>query len=210
MTLYADFQPGLYPTGLAGPYGTAWGRSQGAMKDRVITLAIDAVDAGLVLRCPADALPLLGEDVALPRLPLDTDDSYRSRVSAAWDTWPWAGTRTGLLNVFGLLNPTVTVRIATAHELHRTPWAQWFAFVAQPTIAHRRFWGAPGKWGEGTWGSDAERFVVRSIRRELRRFSNARDRGWVVILRSSPGVWGAPSVWGAPGVWGGRNARWRI
>ena len=53
MTLYRDYQPALHPTALAGPYGTSWGASQGEMKDRVITLAIDAVDAGLVLRAPA-------------------------------------------------------------------------------------------------------------------------------------------------------------
>lgn len=203
----AVYQADITP--LRGRWGQAWARSLGAEKDRTIERARQAVLAGAVTRAPADALPLLGADVALDRLPFDTDDGYRARIAGAWDTWPWAGTRTGLLTVFALLSGTATVRIATAHELHRSPWAQWFAFVDQPTIAHRRLWGAPGKWGTGTWGSDAKRVVVRSIRRELRRFSNARDVGWVVVLRSSPGVWGAPAKWGT-GTWGGRNARWRI
>ena len=208
MTLYADFQPGLYPTGLAGPYGTAWGRSQGTMKDRVITLAIDAVDAGLVLRCPADALPLLGADVSLEQLPGETSTAYRTRISQAWDTWPWAGTRTGLETVFTLLG--LTVRLATAAELGRTPWAQWWAF-ASATGWIRRTWKTGSEfWGSGVWGSTATRDDVRRIRRFARQFSNARDRGWVVILQSSPGVWGAPSTWGAPGVWGARNPRWRV
>ena len=208
MTDYADYQPGLYPTALAGPYGTAWGSSQGTMKDRVITLAIDAVDAGLVLRCTDDALPMLGADVSLEQLPGETSTAYRTRIAGAWDTWPWAGTRTGLETVFTLLG--LTVRLATAAELGRTPWAQWWAF-ASATGWIRRTWKTGSEfWGSGVWGSTATRDDVRRIRRFARQFSNARDRGWVVILQSSPGVWGAPSTWGAPGVWGARNPRWRV
>lgn len=208
MTDYADYQPGLYPTALAGPYGTAWGSSQGTMKDRVITLAIDAVDAGLVLRCTDDALPMLGADVSLEQLPGELDAAYRTRIAGAWDTWPWAGTRAGLETVFTLLG--LTVRLATAAELGRTPWAQWWAF-ASATGWIRRTWKTGSEfWGSGVWGSTATRDDVRRIRRFARQFSNARDRGWVVILQSSPGVWGAPSTWGAPGVWGARNPRWRV
>ena len=208
MTTYAVYQPSLHPTGLAGPYGTAWAASQGTMKDRVITLAADAVDAGLVLRCTADALPLLGADVALEQLPSETSTSYRARILGAWDTWPWAGTRTGLAAVFTLLGLTVT--IATATELSRLPWAQWFAFASATGWTRRAWTSGTATWGSGVWGSTASRDDVRRTRRFTRRFSNARDRGWVVILQSSPGVWGAPSVWGAPGVWGARNPRWRI
>jgi len=211
MTSYADYQPGLYPTGLAGPWGTAWGRSQGTMKDRVITLAIDAVDAGLVLRCPDDALPLLGADVSLEQLPLDDADSYRARIAAAWETWRWAGTRTALTLVFAQLNPEGSTRIATAHELGRTPWAQWWAFLTQPSPPGPRTWSTSGSWGHGVWGSAVPRATVRTVRRLARQFSNARDRGWAVALRSSPGVWGAPSTWNAgAGTWGARNPRWRV
>ena len=218
MTDYATYQPSLHPTALAGPYGLSWGRSQGTMKDRVITLATDALDAGLVLRCPDDALPLLAADVALERLPLDDADTYRARIQGAWETWRWAGTRTALALVFAALNPSGSTRLATAHELARSPWAQWWAFLSQPDPMARRVWGAPGTWGVGIWGAqnptlgatNSDRALVRTVRRLARRFSNARDRGWVVTLQSSPGVWGAPAVWGAPGVWGARNLRWRI
>lgn len=208
MTDYATYQPSLHPTGLAGPYGLAWGASQGTMKDRVITLATDALDAGLVLRCTADALPLLGADVALEQLPGETSTSYRARILGAWDTWPWAGTRTGLESVFTLLGLTVT--LATATELSRLPWAQWFAFASATGWTRRAWTSGTATWGSGVWGSTATRDDVRRVRRFARRFSNARDRGWVVILQSSPGVWGAPAVWGAPGVWGARNPRWRV
>ena len=208
MTLYRDYQPALHPTALAGPYGTSWGASQGTMKDRVITLAVDAVDAGLVLRCTADALPLLGADVALPRIPLESDAEYRVRIAGAWETWRWAGTRTALELVATQFE--LTVRITTAHDLGRVPWAQWFMFTDMAAPFVRRAWDTGSTWGSGVWGSDASREGVRAIKAQLRRFSNARDRGWFVTLQSTPGVWGAPSTWGAPGVWGGRNPRWRI
>ena len=208
MTLYRDYQPALHPTALAGPYGTSWGASQGEMKDRVVTLAVDAVDAGLVLRAPDDALGYLGADVALERLPGEPDARYRARIAAAWAPWPWAGTATALVTVFAQVG-SVSTRLATAHELGRVPWAQWWAFLTLPHPFARRAWGAPGKWGAGVWGSTASRDNARTAKRLARQFSNARDRGWIVFLITSPGVWGAPGKWGT-GTWGGRNVRWRI
>ena len=208
MTLYRDYQPALHPTALAGPYGTSWGASQGTMKDRVVTLAVDAVTAGLVLLTPADGLPLLAADVSLEPLPDETNDSLRQRIAGAWTTWSFAGTRTAIETVLVQLG-AVSYRVATAHELGRNPWAQWFAFVTLPHTPSRRQWGAPEAWGDGVWGSNTDRASVRRTRRALRQFMNARDRGWVVIPLSSPGVWGAPAKWGT-GTWGGRNVRWRI
>ena len=212
MTSYATYQPSLYPTALADPYGQSWGRAQGVMKDRLATLAADAVDMGLVLRAPADALPYLADDAGgLERFPIDNDASHRARIASAWTLWPWAGTRHALEVVFGLLNPSPgTTRIATARELNRAPWAQWWAFVSQASPVALRNWDASSTWGSGVWGSLAERTFVATVRRFARRFANARDIGWAVTLRSSPGVWGTPGTWGAPSTWGGRNPRWRI
>lgn len=217
MTLYADFQPGLYPTGLAGPYGTAWGSSQGTMKDRVITLAIDAVDAGLVLRCPADALPLLGADAQLEQLPGETDTSYRARILGAWDTWPWAGTRTGLLTVAAQLSYG-TIVLVTAQEwgvpLASTLWARWWLLV-DPTahgFAAEDAWGA-GTWGDGgTWGSDATEAEVALHRRAFRQFTNARDIGWLRFAFNNTDYWGDPDGIFNHGKWGSDPAfvEWRV
>lgn len=208
MSTFTLRQPGLYPTALRGPWGTAWGAAFGAEKDIIVTYAKLAVKSGFVLLAPEDALERHGRDVSLEQLPGETSTAYRTRIAGAWDTWPWAGTRAGLETVFTLLG--LTVRLATAAELGRTPWAQWWAF-ATGTGWTRRTWKTGSEfWGSGVWGSTATRDDVRRIRRFARQFSNARDRGWVVILQSSPGVWGAPSTWGAPGVWGARNPRWRV
>lgn len=217
MTLYADFQPGLYPTGLAGPYGTAWGRSQGTMKDRVITLAIDAVDAGLVLRCPTDALPLLGADAQLEQLPGELDAAYRTRIAGAWDTWPWAGTRTGLLTVATQLSYG-TIVLVTAQEwgvpLASTLWARWWLLV-DPTahgFAAEDAWGT-GTWGDGgTWGSDATPAEVALHRRAFRQFTNARDLGWLRFAFQNTDYWGDPGGLFNSGKWGSDPAfvEWRV
>ena len=200
----ADIQP------LQGRWARAWGRSLGAEKDTTIERARQAVLAGAVTRCPTDALPLLGADAQLERSYGETDAEYRARIADAWAMWPWAGTRTALEIVFGQLG-WQTFRLVTATDLGRTPWAQWFAFVSLNEPPLRRAWSTSGTWGSGVWGSDASRELVRAIKRRLRQFSNARDRGWVVILQSSPGVWGAPSAWDAgAGTWGARNPRWRV
>lgn len=205
-TTLAAYQADLTP--LQGRWGRAWALSVGASKDVTVERARQAVLAGAVTRAPADALPLLGADVALEQLPDEADASYRTRIAGAWETWRWAGTRTAIETVLVQLG-AVSYRVATAHELGRNPWAQWFAFVTPPPSPSRRQWGAPEAWGDGVWGSNTDRATVRRVRRLLRQFMNARDRGWVVIRLSSPAVWGAPGKWGT-GTWGGRNPRWRI
>ena len=209
-TTLAAYQADLTP--LQGRWGRAWALSVGASKDVTVERARQAVLAGAVTRAPTDALPLLGADVVLEQLPAEPNDSYRARIQAAWETWSFAGTRTALITVANQLGASdggTPPRLATAHELGRVPWAWWFLFIVPVVIPARRKWGAPETWGAGVWGSDHDRATVRAVRRLLRRFSNARDRGTAVILRSSPGVWGAPATWGT-GTWGARNPRWRI
>ena len=65
-----------------------------------------------------------------------------SASTAAWGTWPWAGTATALVTVFAQVG-SVSTRLATAHELGRVPWAQWWAIVTLPHTPSLRTWGAP-------------------------------------------------------------------
>lgn len=207
MSTFAERQPGLYPTRLRGRWGRAWGRAFGLEKDDVVTAAKDAVKSGFVLMAPVDALARHARDVALEQLPGESDASLRARVAAAWDFWPWAGTRTGLETAANLLG-YLDASIRTARDLSRDPWAQWFLFTTDHTVTRNRTWGAPAKWGAGVWGSDASRDYARRVRRLLRIVSNARDIGWVVLTLTEPGVWGT-GTWGT-GTWGGKNVRWRV
>ena len=192
MTSYADYQPSLYPTALAGPYGQSWGRSQGVMKDRVVTLAADAVDAGLVLRCPDDALPLLAEDTQT--LPLgETGDELRARIAAAWETWRWAGTRTALVVVAGLLafDPT----IVTAHDLGLSPWAQWWLWAPRKATRDDPWDDAGDYDDDGTWDSTLTTTFVDRIRRSFRQVSNAHDRGYVRLTFGSVAFYDDGGTW---------------
>lgn len=206
MTSYADYQPTLYPTTYQDPYGRSWSRSQGVMKDRVVALAADAVDVGLVLRAPDDALPLLGADVALPQLPAEEAADYRLRLAGAWETWPWAGTRHALEVVAEQFDFHGVV-LLTAREWGvpdaATRWARWWLVVTlNDQWVSDGAWGDAGTWGDGgTWGSDAPPEVVDTVRRGFRRFSNARDRGHVRFTFGDTDYWGPFSPFAA-GVWG--------
>ena len=217
MTDYATYQPSLHPTALAGPYGLSWARSQGTMKDRVITLAADAVDAGLVLRCTDDALPLLGADVAFAQYPTESSAEYRVRIGQAWDVWPWAGTETGLAVVaeqLGVAPPVVFVTGRTWPQGRPDLWARWWILVpvlATP-YAPEDAWGV-GTWGDGgTWGSDATLAEVARCRRALRQFTNARDVGHLRFAFGDTDYWGEPDGLFASGDWGSDPAflEWRV
>ena len=197
MTSYRDYQPSLYPTALSDPYGQSWGRAQGAMKDRTATLAADAVDMGLVLRCPVDALPYLGDDAGgLERGPVEDDDEHRARIAQAWETWPWAGTRYALEVVAAQLDfAGVTIRTAREWGMSdaATLWARWWVLVTQNgPFASDGTWADAGTWDDGgTWDSDASLGSVSQIRRFFRRFSNARDVGFVRLLfNDNTDFWG--------------------
>ena len=207
MTLYRDYQPALHPTALAGPYGVSWGASQGTMKDRVVTLAVDAVTAGLVLLAPTDALPMLGADVSLPRYSVEGVEDYRARILGAWETWRWAGTGTALLTVaaqIGLEGPVLLTARQWGLPDAATRWARWWMLLGpQPNvpIASDGAWDDPGTWGDGgTWDSDAPAALIADLRAAFRRFSNARDRGFVRFAFAD-----STDYWGDGGVWDGTD-----
>lgn len=215
---YREWQPSLYPTFLQDPYGQSWGRAQGEMKDRAVTLAADAVDAGLVLRCPDDALPYLADDAGgLERLPDEEADSHRARIAGAWDTWAWAGAGTALSTVAAQLDfEGVVIRTAREWEMPdaSTLWARWWVIVTlgTPWVADGT-WGDPGDWDDGgTWDSDASVASVATVRRLFRRFSNARDQGVVrFVFDENVDFWGPDEPWDH-GTWDDPPASmdWRI
>lgn len=94
---YEAFRKSWGPTMLKGPVGQAWQGAHGRFNDALVSLWKAGVTAGFPDECPADALPLLGAEIGIPRSPADTDDTYRAKLRRAWELWPFAGTPLGLL-----------------------------------------------------------------------------------------------------------------
>lgn len=214
-TTFAVYQADLMP--LRGRYALAWAGAQGVEKDRTVERARLAVLAGAVTDAPTDALPLLGADVALEQLPGELDASYRTRIAAAWDTWPWAGTRTGLATVAAqLLYPSAVLVTATAWgvPLASTLWARWWLLIGPSDhgVAPEGTWGT-GTWGDGgTWGSDATPDEVALHRRAFGQVTNARDRGHLRFAFDNTDHWGDPGGLFSSGKWGSDPSfvEWRV
>lgn len=201
MSTFALRQPGLHPTALRGPWGTAWGASFGAEKDIVVTMAKLAVKSGFVLLAPEDALGRHGADVELIRYPIETDEAYRTRLAGAWDTWPWAGTATALLTVAAQLDFHGVYLMTGRDWPQGRPdlWARWWLMVDQSNpFSPDGAWDDAGTWDDdGTWDSDAKADQIATVKRAFRQFTNARDAGWVRFL------FGATDFYDDGGIWDG-------
>jgi len=208
MTTYATWLTSLLPGGLAGPWARRWTAALGSVGDELLADAKLAVKARMPSDAPDDALPFIGADRLLPRLRGETLTDWRVRLSAAWDLWPWAGTRRGLVTAIdqlGLVGYTLRTNASFAPGLPpdraASKWARWWLFV--PATGHpwtRTTWGS-GTWGSGTWGSSASRDDVARVKGQLRQWSGARDLGIVrLYFGGTAGGWGL-GTWGS-GTWG--------
>lgn len=214
-TTFAAYQADIAP--IRGRWGRAWALSVGASTDATVERVRQSVLAGFVSRAPSDALSLAGAEVAIEQLPGEPDGEFRSRILGAWDTWPWAGTRTGLLTVAAQLSYGTIVLVTAAEwgvPLASTLWARWWLLV-DPTahgFAAEDAWGT-GTWGDGgTWGSDATVAEVALHRRAFRQFTNARDVGWLRFAFNNTDYWGDPDGIFNHGKWGSDPAyvEWRV
>ena len=104
--LYADWMidagapPGTVPVAppwLKGPNGQRWLRGIGQSLDANVDRCRQAIKASFPALAPSDALPVLGDEISMPRGMVETEDAYRARLAAAWTIWPFAGTAFGLL-----------------------------------------------------------------------------------------------------------------
>lgn len=100
---YRDYETtpvpdGLAPPWLLGPKGAAWLGAFGDVKDSVVDLVKQAVQARLPAYAPADALGPLGDSRGLVRGVVEPEANFRSRLAAAMQLWLWAGTPYGVLS----------------------------------------------------------------------------------------------------------------
>ena len=228
---YAQHQQDLMPGALRGPYGLAWARAHGTLKDQLVARTRQSVYAGGVSdpegrgrEAPADALPRLGLDAEIERAPSETDASYRARIAGAWESWSWLGTRYGITYAVGLLGygyPAIVAWRTLPWDSRSDLWARLRAFF----LGRAAWTGAA--WGAWSWGSRlvedieaADPATVRpQLRRTLRQWVNARDRVFTVTVARGENLWGmfvwgegtwasaTVDVWGPP-EWGSSEATW--
>lgn len=89
---------------------------------------------------PPDALPFIGSERSMPRYPADTDETYRDRLHAAWDTYEVGGNDGAIisqLNAFGLANVKIAYAVNSAsNPANRNEWS----FEFPPTTMLTRSW----------------------------------------------------------------------
>lgn len=99
MDLYEDYFAGLMPDWMGAP-GRTFARGVGHYLDAIRASYIRAANVRFD-RFDTDysgTLPERGADARICRHPFETEQSYRARIAARWQTKPWAGTSKGVLD----------------------------------------------------------------------------------------------------------------
>ena len=163
MTLYTDWQADAAPVWLQRTNGRAWHEAHGLIKDVAVDACRVATKAGWPLATPADGLPFIGSERSLPRVPDDTDDTYRETLHSAWDLWEYGGTEQGIIAALVRRWPSCAPNILTYWDnpsyfgSDDAKWAQWRLAVTMSTWGAAQTWGSGPLWGEPnlTWGITA-------------------------------------------------------
>lgn len=198
----------------------------GRIDDAVARLRL-AAKADLPSEAPDDALPYVGGDRMIERLPGEPLDAYRARLTAAWETWSWACARRGLwhsLYLVGLRGVTFMTAFESRWDRFcptplwarfrvvstgRASWGEttWGAFnwgALAPDAVQPLRWGA-FRWGSRVWGLDAPETFVTGMKAQLRKWKSSRDRVHSVSFTFGGPVWGQ-FLWGSA-TW---SAEWPV
>ncbi len=164
---YAQHQQDLMPGALRGPYGLAWAKAQGTLKDQLVTRARQSVYLGGAVdpegrgrQAPDDALARLGADAQLERSPIDTAATYRARIAAAWEVHGWAGTPYGYAYALSLTSAQIRGARFVAQYQWTPPdgltalWSRFWVLVWTGALTVGRF--TVGPWA--TVGGQASPF----------------------------------------------------
>ena len=130
----------------------------------------------------------------MPRVPSDTDATYRAALAGAWDTSEFFGTKVGIQNAilrrFPTSNPYAMPywENPAAFGVDDTRWSRWILYVTMDA------WDVPAKWGSGVrWGDPYLQWGVRAPLGELAELKSI-IRTWspgdavlVTIVVTTPG-----------------------
>lgn len=100
---YKDYQPAIQPGFLRGPYGTAWGKALGVIKDYFSDLVKQGIQQRWAGLAQAEALAMIGAERGIPQGPLESTQTYVDSLLAAWQEWELAGTPWAILALVNFL-----------------------------------------------------------------------------------------------------------
>lgn len=91
---YVDHIERIVPRVLRGFWGSRLIGSFALLVDALMQGVAESVTAGWIKwssGVPTDSLAYHGQDTALERYPVETDEQYKARIELAWETWQLAG-----------------------------------------------------------------------------------------------------------------------
>jgi len=162
--LYTEYEERSQPAwASSGPSFVAWWQALGLVKDVIVDAARYAAKAGWPLVAPVDALPFIGSERLMPRVPSDTDATYRTALHKAWDASEFFGSKVGIQNAIARRFPTSNPYAMpywenpAAFGVDDTRWSRWILYVTMDA------WSIPATWGSGVrWGDPILQWGVRA------------------------------------------------
>lgn len=181
--------------------------------DELVDRAKVAAKVDLPSEAPDDALPHVGRDRGIERMPGEAVETWRTRVEAAWQTWGFAATTRGVrepLVLFGLRGVMVVPNRVWCWDERADLWARFRVYVTGYASSGELLSGAfmsgaylgPGLSivplisgtfvsGASVSGTLTPVATVEAVRELVRTWSPARDRCVAVTFTWGGAISGA-------------------
>lgn len=214
-TRFRVYQPGLLPPWM-DEAGRDWATAQGLLKDALLEAVTAAVAARRASDCPEDALPRLGEDSQIERMPGESSASYRARLRERFPTWQASGTDLGVLLQLEAAGLSVRAKRNNQWDWDGHPgnvapwWARMWLIVDRPnSFGPPLVCGGGAVCGDGSicgmTGGSLE--LVAAIRRLAKKWTSSHVLLVNVIVMTGDGwLCGDGHTSGSGGVCGGSAA----
>lgn len=208
--------PARFPRWLSGNWGGRLLGTIGKFMDAAQLASGGAVRARYARKAPADALPDIGDDSSIERVPGETDVSFRQRLFDRWDTWQSGGTNTAIATALVPLgfgpNGVHVLGWKENYVRHGGLWPYTYFDIVVEASGHTESsstWSDDGTWDEPetTWDSSLTPNEVLAIRRIVWKWKSAEGIPETFHVLFSGMVWDTPGdLWGTnDGVWGDDN-----
>jgi hypothetical protein len=220
-TDYKDFFGSQLPPWMQDTYGKVLARAVGDLKDDLLARCKEGVKSRFPDYAAPDALAQIGTERQIDRGPGETRASYAARLKAAWETWPYAGTPTGVLSALFWAGYTQVELITQKGKHWRRNPTTGIAFVnydnaAGYTFTGSNFWntfivhiyGLPASWvTNGVPQSDSNEAI--NIRRLIKKWKSGHSIVPRIVISNGGHFWGEQGLdwgdagfnWGAGGVY---------